>query len=114
MVQVHSNLKSKLRVSGARVEQALPSLFNFTNADVEIAAGDTKTFSVQITNPGTNYAKASATGRAADYFQLTLVDDIAGNINWVADYNNATTAIDTASVIGTLRNLPLYGPTFQR
>ena len=88
--------------------------FNFTNADVEIAAGDTKTFSVQITNPGTNYAKASATGRAADYFQLTLVDDIAGNINWVADYNNATTAIDTASVIGTLRNLPLYGPTFQR
>lgn len=88
--------------------------FDFTSADVEIAAGQTKTFSIQITNPGTNYAKASSTGRAADYFQLTLVDDAAGVINWVADYNNGTTSADTASVVGTLKNLPLYGPTFQR
>lgn len=88
--------------------------FDFTSADVEIGAGNTKTFSVQITNPGTNYAKTSTTGRAADYFQLTLADDAAGVINWVADYNNATTAIDTASTVGTLKSLPLYGPTFQR
>ena len=88
--------------------------FDFSSKDVEISGGGTKTFYVQLTNPSTNYAKTSTTGRAADYFQLTLLDNEAGLINWVADYNNATTAVDSASVIGTLKSLPLYGPTFQR
>ncbi|MBI2626713.1 MAG: hypothetical protein HYW77_00505 [Parcubacteria group bacterium] len=88
--------------------------FNFSSKTVEIAGGQTKTFSIQIDNPTTNYAKTSDTGRAADHFQLTLLDNEAGLVNWVADYNNATTAADTASIVGTLRSLPLYGPTFQR
>ena len=88
--------------------------FNFSSKDVEIAGGGTKTFRVQIDNPSTYYAKTSSTGRAADYFQLTLLDNEAGLLNWVADYNNTVNAVDTASVVGTLRSLPLYGPTFQR
>ena len=88
--------------------------FNFSSKDVEISGGLSKTFRVEITNPNNNYSKTSATGRAADYFQLTLLDDEAGLINWVADYNNGLTAVDTTSVTGTLRSLPMFGPTFQR
>ncbi|MBI2674599.1 MAG: hypothetical protein HYX22_02580, partial [Candidatus Yanofskybacteria bacterium] len=88
--------------------------FDFSSKDVEIAGGGTKTFRVELTNPSTNYAKTSATGRAADYFQLILLDNETGLLNWVADYNNATTAVDTDSIVGTLKSLPLYGPTFQR
>ena len=88
--------------------------FDFSSKDVEIGGGMTKTFRIEITNPNTNYAKTSDTGRAADYFQVRLLDNEAGLINWVADYNNGTTAADTASVTGTLKSLPLYGPTFQR
>ena len=89
-------------------------IFDFTSKDVEIAGGNTKTFRIQLDNPNTNYAQTSSTGRAADYFQVTLLDDQAGLINWVEDYNNATTARDTASTTGVLRSLPLYGPTFTR
>ncbi|HEY4474792.1 MAG TPA: hypothetical protein VJC06_02630 [Candidatus Paceibacterota bacterium] len=88
--------------------------FNFSSKDVEISGGLSKTFRVEVTNPNNNYAKTSDTGRAADYFQLTLLDDADGLINWVADYNNGLTATDTSSIAGTLRSLPLYGPTFQR
>ncbi len=98
---------------------ALPSVnasivFDFTSKDVEIAGGGTKTFRIQLDNPNTNYSKTSSTGRAADYFQVTLLDDFDGIINWVADYNNATSAHDQESIKNTLRSLPLYGPTFQR
>ncbi|MBI2674259.1 MAG: hypothetical protein HYX22_00775 [Candidatus Yanofskybacteria bacterium] len=88
--------------------------FNFSSKDVEISGGLTKTFRIQINNPNDNYSKPSATGRGADFFQVTLLDDADGLINWVADYNNALTATDTSSIAGTLRSLPLYGPTFQR
>jgi hypothetical protein len=88
--------------------------FDFSSKDIEIAGGGTKTFRVELTNAGTNYAKTSATGRAADFFQLILLDNEGGLVNWVADYNNGTTAVDTASIVGTLKSLPLYGPTFQR
>ena len=89
-------------------------VFDFTSKDVEIAGGGTKTFRIQLDNPTTNYSKTSTTGRAADYFQVTMQDDVDGIINWVANYNGATSAHDEASVKNVLRSLPLYGPTFQR
>ena len=98
----------------AKLSPNATATFDFSSKDVEISGGGTKTFYVQITNPSTNYAKTSTTGRAADYFQLTLLDNEAGIVNWVADYNNADTSVDSASVVGTLKSLPLYGPTFQR
>ncbi|MBI2677133.1 MAG: hypothetical protein HYX21_04290 [Candidatus Yanofskybacteria bacterium] len=98
----------------ARTSPNASLTFDFSSKDVEIAGGGTKTFRIELTNPSTNYAKTSATGRAADYFQLILLDNETGLINWVADYNNGTTAVDTDSIVGTLKSLPLYGPTFQR
>ena len=105
--------------NGTLTRDAKPSpnasmTFDFSSVDVEIAAGNTKTFRVEITNPTTNYAKTTSTGRAADYFQVTLLDNEASLINWVGDYAGANTALDTASTVGTLKSLPLYGPTFQR
>jgi hypothetical protein len=88
--------------------------FDFTSKDVEIAGGTTKTFRIQLNNPGTNYTKTSSTGRAADYFQVTLLDDVASIINWVPNYDQTTNAVDQGSTAGVLRSVPLYGPTFQR
>ena len=87
---------------------------DFTDQDVEITGGGSKTFRVVITNPTTNYSKTSATGRAADYIQVVLRDDEAGLINWVGNSTGVTSDEDTASVTGVLRSLPATGPTFQR
>ena len=88
--------------------------FDFTGQDIEIAGGGTRTFSIRLNNPTQHYANAGTTGRAADYFQVTLQDDQAGLINWVGDYDGTTNSLDTPSATGVLRSLPLYGPTFQR
>ena len=88
--------------------------FNFSGQDIEIAGGETRTFSIRLNNPTMHYANAGATGRAADYFQVTLQDDQAGLINWVGNYDNTTGSLDTPSETSVLRSLPLYGPTFQR
>ena len=92
----------------SRPSSKAPLSFDFGSKTVEIPGGSTKTFYIQLDNPSINYAKTSMTGRAADYFQLTLLDDQAGLINWKSDDTS------TSSLIGTIRNLPLYGPTFQR
>ena len=88
--------------------------FNFTAQDIEIAGGETRTFSIRLNNPTAHYGNAGATGRATDYFQVTLQDDQAGLINWVGSYDGTTNSLDTPSATGILRSLPLYGPTFQR
>ncbi|KKS88144.1 MAG: hypothetical protein UV63_C0041G0005, partial [Microgenomates group bacterium GW2011_GWC1_43_11] len=88
--------------------------FNFGSQDIEIPAGGTRTFSIRLDNPTQHYGNAGTTGRAPDYFQVTLQDDIAGLINWVADYAGNTNSLDQASTTGVLRSVPLYGPTFQR
>lgn len=88
--------------------------FDFAGQDIEIAGGNTRTFSIRLNNPTQHYGNAGATGRAPDYFQVTLQDDQAGLINWVGDYAGNTNALDTPSTTGVLRSLPLYGPTFQR
>ena len=91
---------------------------DFTNAVVEIAGGQTKTFSIRINNPTQNYSKTSTTGRAADYFQVTLQDEqnenSLGTINWVGNYLGNTTDNNSVSTAGVIKTLPLYGPTFQR
>ncbi|MEK7603852.1 MAG: hypothetical protein AAB461_01900 [Patescibacteria group bacterium] len=88
--------------------------FDFAGQDIEIAGGNTRTFSIRLNNPTQHYGVAAGTNRAADYFQVTLQDDQAGLINWVGDYNGGTSALDTPSTTGVLRSVPLYGPTFQR
>ena len=88
--------------------------FNFSGQDIEIAGGETKTFSIRLNNPTAHYGKALSTGRSADYFQVTLQDDQAGLINWVGNYDGTTNSLDTPSATGIIRSLPLYGPTFQR
>ena len=88
--------------------------FNFTGQDIEIAGGETRTFSIRLNNPTMHYGNSGTTGRSADYFQVTLQDDIAGLINWVGNYDNTTNSLDTPSRTGVIRSLPLYGPTFQR
>lgn len=88
--------------------------FDFAGQDIEIAGGNTRTFSIRLNNPTQHYGNAGSTGRAPDYFQVTLQDDQAGLINWVGDYNGNTNALDTPSATGVLRSVPLYGPTFQR
>ena len=88
--------------------------FDFTGQDIEIAGGETRTFSIRLNNPTQHYANAGTTGRASDYFQVTLQDDQAGLINWVGSYDGTTNSLDTPSATGILRSLPLYGPTFQR
>ena len=88
--------------------------FNFTGQDIEIAGGETRTFSIRLNNPTMHYANAGITGRSADYFQVTLQDDQVGLINWVGNYDNTTNSLDTPSATGILRSLPLYGPMFQR
>ena len=89
-------------------------IFDFTTKTVEIAGGSTKTFRIQIDNPNTNYNKTSATGRAADYFQVQMLDNNHQLINWVANYDGTANSIKTGSLTGVLRNLPMYGPTFTR
>jgi len=86
---------------------------DFTSVDVEIAAGNTKTFRIQLDST-TQYQGVAGTGVGADYFQVTLLDNEASLINWVGDYAGANTALDTASTTGVLKSLPLYGPTFVR
>ncbi|KKU22486.1 MAG: hypothetical protein UX31_C0001G0004 [Candidatus Nomurabacteria bacterium GW2011_GWA1_46_11] len=88
--------------------------FNFTSQDIEIPAGGTRTFSIRLDNPNQHYGNAGATGRAPDYFQVTLLDDQNNLINWVADYDGSTNSLDQGSTTGVLRSVPLYGPTFQR
>lgn len=88
--------------------------FDFTSLDAEIAGGQSQTFTVQLTNPNTSYSKTKDTGRSADYFQLTLLDDENGLINWVSNTTGSTNDLDTPSTTGVLKNLPMYGPTFQR
>ncbi len=88
--------------------------FNFTEQDIEVGGGQTRTFTIRLNNPVMHYSVAAATGRAADYFQVTLQDDIPGLINWVGNYGGNTNALDTQSTTGVLRNMPLFGPTFQR
>jgi hypothetical protein len=88
--------------------------FNFTGQDIEIAGGETRTFSIRLNNPTMHYANAGVTGRPADYFQVTLQDDQASLINWVGSYDGTTGSLDTPSATGVLRSVPLYGPTFQR
>ena len=100
--------------SGVRPDWNASISFNFTGQDIEIAGGETRTFSIRLNNPTQHYANAGTTGRAADYFQITLQDDQAGLINWVGDYDGTTNSLDTPSATGILRSLPLYGPTFQR
>ncbi len=95
---------------------------DFTNNIVEVGGGQTKTFSIRINNPGQNYAKTSSTGRAADYFQVTLQDEAdpngLGTVNWVGNYLGNTTDNGSSSTPGSvtsvIRSLPLYGPTFTR
>ncbi len=87
---------------------------NFTGQDIEIAGGETRTFSIRLNNPTMHYANSGTTGRSPDYFQVTMQDDIAGLINWVGSYDGTTSSLDTPSATGILRSLPLYGPTFQR
>ena len=103
-----------LTAQDARSEQNSSLTLDFTDQDVEITGGGSKTFRVVITNPTTNYSKTSATGRAADYMQVVLRDDEAGLINWVGNSTGVTSDEDTTSVTGVLRNLPATGPTFQR
>lgn len=88
--------------------------FDFTNADVEVAGGTTKTFRIQFTNPNQHYAYTSSTGRAADYFQMSLLDDEANLVYWVGNDTGSANDLESSSVVGTLKNIPIYGPTFQR
>ncbi len=86
-----------------------------TGQDVEIIGGQTKTFRVQFTNPSSRYAITSNTsGRGADYFALTLQDDENGLIRWVGNSVSATSDHNSQSYTGSLKNVPIYGPTFQR
>ena len=95
---------------------------DFTNTITEVSGGQTKTFSIRVNNPTQNFSKTSSTGRAADYFQVTLQDeanpDGLGTINWIGNYLGNTTDFGSsstpASVTGVIKSLPLYGPTFQR
>jgi hypothetical protein len=86
--------------------------FNFGSQDVEISGGQSKTFRIQLTNANVNYAKTTATGRAADYFGLVLRDDAAGLINWEANSDVDDNA--TPSTAGVLRQLEMSGAIFQR
>ncbi|OGN08308.1 MAG: hypothetical protein A2750_00630 [Candidatus Yanofskybacteria bacterium RIFCSPHIGHO2_01_FULL_45_42] len=79
-----------------------------TGQDVEITGGQSKTFRIQFDNPGVHY------GHIGNYFQLVLRDDENGLINWVDNFTGSITNRDSASVAGTLRNLPMNGPVFQR
>ena len=88
--------------------------FNFGSQDVEISGGTSKTFRIVLTNPSQWYAKTSATGRSADYFQLVLRDDEDGLISWVGNSTGSTNDLDSVSTTNVLRNLPATGPTFQR
>jgi len=88
--------------------------FNFTGQNIEISGGQTRTFSIRLNNPNIHYGNAGATGRAADYFQVTLQDDIASLINWVGNYDGTANSLQTPSATGILRSLPLFGPTFTR
>lgn len=103
-----------LTAQDARSEQNASLTLDFTDQDVEITGGGSKTLRIVVTNPTVNYSKTSATGRAADYVQVVLRDDAAGLINWVGNSTGSTADEDTASVTGVLRNLPATGPTFQR
>ena len=87
-----------------------------TGVDVEITGGQTKTFRVQFTNPGNKYTRPAntAAGVGADYFGLSLLDDEDGLIKWVGNSTGATSDQDSISHSGYLKNLPIYGPLFQR
>lgn len=98
----------------ARTSTDASLTFDFTTQDIEITGGLSKTFRIQIDNPNTNYAKTSESGRAADYFQVVLRDNEASLIQWVGNHAGTTAAEDTASTTGVLRNLPLFGPVYQR
>ncbi|TSC74853.1 MAG: Uncharacterized protein G01um101444_144 [Parcubacteria group bacterium Gr01-1014_44] len=87
--------------------------FDFSSKDVEIAGGGTKTFTIQIDNPTTNYPRNGGASSTDDYFQVVLRDDEAGLVNWVGNYDQTTAAGDTASTTGTIKSLPLFGPTFK-
>lgn len=88
--------------------------FDFAGQDIEIGGGQTRTFSIRLNNPTMHYSNAGSTGRAPDYFQVTMQDDQAGLVNWVGSYDGTTNSLDTPSATGVLRSLPLFGPTFQR
>ena len=90
--------------------------FNFTSKDVEIVGGTTKTFRIQLDGT-TQYGDTAVTGVAADYFQVVLRDTSTSDtdlIQWVGDYNGTTNSLDTTAIAGVIRNVPLYGPVFQR
>lgn len=88
---------------------------DFGSADVEISGGLSKTFRISFDNPNEHYAlPATTTGRGADYFQLVLRDDEAGLLRWVGNSTGSVTDEHSASTAGILKNLPLFGPIFQR
>jgi hypothetical protein len=88
--------------------------FDFTTKDIEISGGQSKTFRIQLDNPNTSYSKTSETGRAADYFQVILRNNEAALINWVDNSTGSTGDADVPSTASVLKNLPIFGPTFQR
>jgi len=77
-----------------------------TGRDLEISGGESKTIYAITT-----FANFASNG---DSFQLVLRDDENGLINWVDNFTGSITNRDSASVAGTLRNLPMNGPVFQR
>ena len=112
--QGDGNLFADNDPSGADPDIHASISFNFGSQDIEIAGGQTRTFTIRLNNPTAHYGNAGTTGRAPDNFQVTLQDDQASLINWVADYNGTTSSLKQGSTTGVLRNVPLYGPTFQR
>ena len=102
-----------LTAGDARTGTNASLTFDFSSKDVEIAGGGTKTFTIQIDNPTTNYPRNGGATATDDYFQVVLRDDEAGLINWVGNYDNTTAATDTQSTTGTIKSLPLFGSTFK-
>lgn len=80
--------------------------FTAPGKDVEITGGSSKTFRVEISFSGFN--------DTSDFFQLILRDNNAADVNWVDNSTGVTSDPDVNSLTGTLRVLPMNGPTFSK
>ncbi len=98
---------SNITTTGGVLTDMASLSVDFTSKDVEIAGGQSKTFRIEL-------GFSNGFLDQSDYFQLRLLDDQAGLINWVDNSTGSTADADVGSKEGVLRNLPLNGPSFSK
>lgn len=102
-------------ITSATVKAINASLtMNFSNKDIEISGGSSKTFTVTLDST-TNFSTPinTSAGVGADFFQLVLQDNEAALINWVDNSDTTANSFDVPSVTGVLRLLPMNGYQFK-